>query len=137
MVVALAAASLVAAIILAAIGRVEGAERYATLSIIAPANEETVHDNLGTVQVRVSIEPPLQTHAGHRLRIVLDGQPIAELSSAQPHTLRDVERGTHVLSATVIDRADAELIASESVTFHMWRASLLFPQRPHRPAPSK
>lgn len=137
MMIALAAAILVAMRIMAATEPAAAADRYVVLSIVAPTNEETVHDNLGSVQIQIAIEPPLHADAGHRLRIALDGQPIAELTSDQPYTLQDVERGTHVLSATVIDRTGAELIASASVTFHMWRASKLFPQHPGRPTPRK
>ena len=107
--------------------------RYTALSIVAPANEETIHDNSGTVNVEVSIEPELQVRQGHQLRISLDGVPVATLPAVQRYALLDVERGTHVLSAAVIDRDGGELISSTSVTFYMWQASQLFPQRPDRP----
>lgn len=100
---------------------------YTAVSIVAPANEETVHDNTGSVPVQVSIEPPLQLRHGHRLRITLDGQPVATLQS-NTHTLTNVDRGTHVLGVAVIDGEGRELITSTSVTFHMWRASALFPR---------
>lgn len=106
---------------------------YIALSIVAPTNEETIYDNAGTVRVEVAIEPGLQVRHGHQLRISLDGVPVATLPATKRYALLDVERGTHVLGAAVIDRDGGELMSSASVTFYMWQASSLFPQRPDRP----
>lgn len=108
---------------------------YASLSIVAPGNEQTVHDNSATVQVEVRLEPALQVRDGHRLQITLDGQTVGTFDHVGTHTVRNVERGSHTLAVMVIDQAGSELIASPGVVFHMWQASALAPQRKQKPAP--
>ncbi|RPI45793.1 MAG: hypothetical protein EHM59_09180 [Betaproteobacteria bacterium] len=98
---------------------------YTSISIVAPTDEETVHDNSGTVNVRIAVEPALQRGRGDRVRLSLDGSPLATLES-DTFTLTDVDRGAHVLSAAVIDAEGREIVVSPGVTFHMWRASVLF-----------
>jgi hypothetical protein len=99
---------------------------YASVAIVQPANEETVHDNQGNVVVQVAVSPTLAP--GDRIVLLLDGRQV----SRQPGTtlaLSGVERGTHTLQAQVVGAGVAPLAASQLVTFHMWQASRLFPSR--------
>ena len=99
--------------------------RAAEIAIAQPANEQTVHSNLGelTVSVRVTGAAP-----GSRVRLSVDGR-------AQPTTegrviaLRGLDRGTHVLRAELL-AADGQVIAaSPPVTVYLWHASR---RNPHR-----
>ena len=101
---------------------------YVAVKVVTPTNDQTVHDNLGKVEVRVAVAPALQTGRGHRLQIILDDRPVAA-TTGDSHVLNGVERGTHTLRAAVIDRDGRELAASEPVTFYLWQASRLFPKR--------
>lgn len=107
----------------------DGAGGYASLQILRPHQDETIHDNNGRVPVALHLVPALQTAQGHRIQILLDGRPYGSDRAGTQFTLDNVDRGTHTLQAMVVDRAGDKLIASDSVTFHLWRASRLFPGR--------
>lgn len=100
---------------------------YTDLFIVRPRSGETLHDNSGHVRVQVAIEPVLQVHADHRLRVLLDGQLWPAAWVAPELNLRGVDRGTHALQVIVTDRDGAQLLASEPVQFTLRRASRLQP----------
>lgn len=102
---------------------------YAELFIVRPRAGETVHSNDGLVQVQVVLDPVLQASADHRFRALLDGQLWPAAWVAQTLNLRDVARGTHRLQVIVTDAAGRQLAASETVEFHLRRASRLAPKR--------
>ncbi len=96
----------------------------ASLRIVEPAPDQTLHDNAGRVTVRVVLEDRAQLPDTLRLRVLLDGRPVVEGHSQQV-ALTDVDRGSHQLQAQLID-ADGNVIErSEPVRFHLWQASRL------------
>ena len=109
--------------------------RYVKLEILAPLRDQTVHDNLGRLELRVATDPPVRGERGDHIRILIDDRAAATMNAAGTHTLSGIERGSHTLKAVLLDRDGHELIASEAITFHMWQASRLFPQRTDRPVP--
>jgi hypothetical protein len=105
-----------------------GAAGYDAVRIVAPQHDATVHDNQGTLDVSVAVSPPLRSKEGDHIVLLLDGRVAA--SGANVHIrLRDVDRGTHTLRAQVVAADGALLLASPETSFHMWRASRLFPGR--------
>ncbi|MDD5330313.1 MAG: hypothetical protein PHX38_09930 [Sulfuricella sp.] len=107
------------------------AEPYTEIAIVQPGDDETIHDNNGTLEVALALSPALRD--GHKIRLLLDGAQLETRASAH-FSLTNIERGTHSLQAVVIDRSGRTLIASAPVAFHMWRASALFPGR-QKPKP--
>lgn len=99
--------------------------RAAGIAITQPANEQTVHSNLGelTVNVRVTDAAP-----GSRVRLNVDGR--AQLTTdGSVIALPGLDRGTHVLKAELL-AADGQVIAaSPPVTVYLWHASR---RNPHR-----
>jgi len=108
---------------------VGGAEPYATLVILEPAAEATLRDNGGNVPIRVTTSPRLQRHAGHRLRVALDGTLRSDSSTRARITLRNVDRGRHEIVAVIVDETQTELARSRPVTFYLHRRSLLHPNQ--------
>jgi Domain of unknown function (DUF4124) len=94
-------------------------KRYKTVVITQPSDKNTVRNNDGSLAVSVELEPQLQAH--HKVQIVLDGQPAGEAQAATTFSLKDIYRGTHTVSATVVDGAGATIGESASVTFTMHR----------------
>ena len=80
----------------------------------------------------VAAEPTIDTSQGHSIEVLIDGQ-VAGSGAATSIALNNVDRGTHVITAQVVDAEGNVLIAAEPVTFHMLRYSALM-QRPDRPA---
>jgi hypothetical protein len=96
------------------------------LAIASPASEETVRSNDGDVRVEIVVIPDLEP--GQRIALLLDGEVVARQPSGS-FELTALDRGAHTLQAQLVDRAGTVLAASDPVTFYMWRASALFPNR--------
>ncbi|RRV13668.1 DUF4124 domain-containing protein [Pseudomonas saudiphocaensis] len=99
----------------------EPAAYYRQLNILQPEADATIRDNAGSLVVSLSSEPALQP--GHQYRLLLDGNPITT-SDAATLTLEYVNRGTHQLTAEIIDNQGKTLLHSAPQTFHMMRTSL-------------
>lgn len=111
---------------------------YSTLTIAMPGDEETIHDNSGSLEVGLTLSPPLQTEHGHRIKVFLDGEALSETWGETHFSLADlIPRGTHTLQVAVVDRSGQPVVTSAMVTFYMWRASARFPGRgaPQPPFP--
>lgn len=108
------------------------AQGYDSVSIVAPEPETTIHDNNGVVEIQVATSPQLNTRNGDYFTILLDDQVVT--SGIRHHfELTGIDRGAHKLVAQV-NASDGKVLAeSAPVTFYMWHASILFPNRkqPH------
>jgi hypothetical protein len=105
----------------------------AQVAILAPADQDTIHDNSGNLAVAVKVEPPINPKDGTSIRILLDGKPAARDSSRMNFILTGVERGEHSLQALLIDRQGHTLSVSDTVDFTMWQASVNAPPRKGKP----
>ena len=108
----------------------QSAARYNTFNIVSPAEQETLWNIGGNLNVRLQLVPPLQ--AGHRVDLVLDGQRtnlnVRSLDLAVPN----VFRGTHSAQAIVIDANDREVARSPAVSFVVQQTSIQNPNSPQR-----
>lgn len=96
--------------------------RAAQLAITQPANEETVHNNLGEVLVRVQAAGATP---GSRVRLFVDGAQQPQDQGGGVFVLRGALRGAHVLRAELIDAQGNLVAAAQPVTFYLWQASRL------------
>lgn len=96
---------------------------YDKVVIVQPKNDATVPPGQLTQIVQVKTSPTLQ--AGHRLRIMLDGKPVAPPSATSSIVLDDLLRGAHQLEAQVLNEEDRIVARSVPVTFYVHRASRL------------
>ncbi len=91
---------------------------YNSLSVVSPTQNQTIRDNSGQVIISLNATPPLQP--GHSFQIILDGKAITT-SQQSSASLSNVDRGSHTISAKIID-ADGKVHAqSKSITFHLHR----------------
>jgi len=102
------------------------AKKYAAISVTSPASEATIRDNTGTIKVSVSLSPALRS--GHKLVLLVDGVQKGESASGS-FTLNNLDRGSHILIAQVLDKAGKVLISSAPVTFYLFRQSVIRPNR--------
>lgn len=100
----------------------EPAVTYTQLQILAPADDATIRNNAGDLEVAIDSQPPL--HAGHFFRITLDGAPAGEASTSTLHPLHNVDRGSHRLVIEIVDAQGKTIQQSSPHTFHMMRTSL-------------
>jgi len=95
------------------------------LRIIAPANDESIWVNNGNVTVSLIVEPELDVERGDKVLVTLDGARVGEPQTATTIQLTNLNRGTHTLSASVVDSNGATLTSSSNVSFHLHRTSVL------------
>jgi len=94
---------------------------YEEIRITDPVDQETVRDNSGNMLVSVTLKPGLQTPFGHKLQLLLDGEPVST-GTATNFSLTGIDRGTHTLQAIVLGADDAPLASSPTSAFHLHRA---------------
>lgn len=105
---------------------------YDHFVIVKPTREETLRNNAGTVDVQLSLLPELRD--GDKIILTLDGKPQGQGIQSTRFVLKNLDRGTHVLSASIVDSGGRSLITAPSVTFYLHKASALFPNR-RNPSP--
>jgi len=92
---------------------------YTSFIITSPTNDSTIRDNNGNVSISLSSEPDLVK--GHKVQIYIDGSPYQSAQSSMTFTLNNIDRGTHSLSARLIDQTEQTLMQSKTLTFHLHR----------------
>ena len=88
-----------------------------TLSITQPANDATIVGKMD-VSVSVSVQPNINTY-GHQIRYELAGQSITSRNTSE--TFKNINRGTHNLTVSIVDRNGEIVSPVASRTFHMKR----------------
>lgn len=107
---------------------------YKSFKASTPENEASIWDNEGIVTLALTLEPALLISNGHRIQFFLDGKPDGEPEISLSHTYRDIERGSHALSAAVVDVEGNSVISASPVTISLHKASILHPNNPLNPA---
>lgn len=92
-----------------------------SIAVSRPAAEETVFFNEAGMAVSVSVKPALAK--GEQVIIRLDGSEVARGGSTS-FTLQDVYRGTHMLSAALVDSNGSVISESSPITFYMRQHSI-------------
>lgn len=95
----------------------KAAPAYKTFVVTSPENGAGIRSNNGNVSIELSLEPAL--NPGHKITISMDGK---EVGSGTSVSLQNVDRGTHAISAKVIDASGNTLISTAS-TFSILRVS--------------
>lgn len=88
---------------------------YQSLTVAAPASEQTLWNIEGVLNVSLALQPALQS--GHRIRVYFDGNP--RMVSGTSFQLEEVYRGAHNLQAEVIDQTGKLMIRSEPSRFYV------------------
>lgn len=107
---------------------------YDSFVIDSPVNDETIRNNLGNIEMLLTLEPELSAKDGHRIEYYVDGKVQGRKTVDLEKILVDVERGEHMLSAAVLDRSGKVIISTAPVKVFMHRASIQHPNNPLNPA---
>ncbi|WP_299730164.1 DUF4124 domain-containing protein [uncultured Endozoicomonas sp.] len=91
---------------------------YKKLEIVEPTPGATIQ-NQDSFNVRIALAPGIQP--GHRIRLLLNGKRIGESSGQLSFTASNVERGSQVLTAEILD-ANSKVIKSAKSTVFVHRA---------------
>jgi hypothetical protein len=98
---------------------------YDSMAILKPADEATVRNNLGIIQVQVKLDPALKQREKHRIQYYLDNQPHGPRIEKTGITFSNITRGEHTIAAAVVDADGNELIRTANITVHVKRESRL------------
>jgi cell division septation protein DedD len=106
----------------------ESKAEYESMVFAEPENNATIRNNEGLVDASVSLEPLLKSHQGHKIQFYLDGKPYGAPVVGSKLTLENLDRGTHVLGAQVLDAGGEVVFRASPVTVHVHRQSALMPK---------
>jgi hypothetical protein len=102
---------------------------YTRCVVIAPDSEETFNA-VTSVAVGLLVEPALQ--AGHHIEVLFDGNPLQDWPpDAVSHTVKDLERGSHTLSARVLDANGGTACSGPTLNFHVRLPTVAPPKVQH------
>jgi len=93
------------------------------LSITSPAQNQSFQ-NPETIIVTVGVSPELSELRSDKLLFKLDGKPIGKPQVSSSITLVELERGSHILVVSAVDKSGNVLKRSKSVLFHVHRRSV-------------
>jgi hypothetical protein len=111
----------------------EAGARYTGISIVSPGNDAAVRENSGNLSVALQIEPNYDSASGHIVQLIMDGS-LVQSGPSTSFTLSNIDRGTHILTAQLVDTQGQVLAATPPTTFHMQRRSVLLqPKKPVKP----
>ena len=113
----------------------EAAPNY-KVSIVAPEDDAGIRVNNGNVTVNLQVVPTLNPERGDLIQLFLDGLPSGMPMPQLSFILENLDRGTHTVSANVLNASGEILAQSETITFHLQRTSLQQPGRQNgQPSP--
>lgn len=102
-------------------------QTYSQIQLTGVSAGGVIRANNGSFGVGVSLSPALQPE--HRVRFLLDGQPVQGASRSTGIQLLNIDRGTHSLQVEIIGAGGQVVQRSNSLTFTLQRSSLLSPPR--------
>ncbi len=92
---------------------------YSSFSISSPANDSTIRDNSGTVEVSITTSPALAQ--GDTIELWLDNTLTSPAKGNTSFVLSNIDRGSHSLTAKLYNAQGKLLLSSPGITFHMHR----------------
>ena len=93
------------------------------IKITQPANNSTIRDNTGLVQVEGKINHPFKQT--HKVVLILDGKIFQKSHSSPSFILHNIERGEHIIKMDLKSDKGKVIASSSPVTFYMHRSSII------------
>lgn len=94
--------------------------KYASLRILKPAKDATIHHGGGLVSVSLQIKPRLIK--GHKIQYLVDGK-VYKTGISSSVGLENINRGNHSLGVRIVDKTGKVLKSSAAITIHVIRPS--------------
>lgn len=95
----------------------EVSEKAASIEIIDPKHDDTIRNPQGTVLMHLNVTPSFNKK--DKIQIILDNIPTGEPRHSNIFTLTGVMRGTHTLTAQLVDDHGTVKAESKKITIHM------------------
>lgn len=90
---------------------------YKKLLIVEPQDQVTIRNAQGVVNVKLELTPKLKP--SDAIQLLMDNIAFGEPQSATNFTMQGVIRGSHTLTAQVVDKKGRILKTSDSITIFM------------------
>jgi hypothetical protein len=94
------------------------------LTVTQPEPNQSFYDDSGTVNVSVDLTPPLDSAKNHGIIFTLDGHTSSDIQTQTEYSFTGVERGSHILVVSIVDRAGHTLKKSKSLLFHLHKHAI-------------
>ena len=101
---------------------------YKSFTISSPENNAIIRDNNGNVTIQVNITPELQTSFKHSISFYLDGKIYKSGLSSNQIQMTNLDRGSHTISAKLLNANKKILKVTQTITIHVKRQSKLHPK---------
>lgn len=92
------------------------------LSVLSPSPEQTYTGANALVQLEFASKPGIVTHAGHTIEYRIGAK--TETTNQLQTSLGNIDRGSHVLTARIIDHGGKVLSNTVTLSFHVKRNSI-------------
>lgn len=99
---------------------------YTDFQIISPKNNETIQ-NADVIQVNVDVKPTLND--GDKVQLMLDNKPVGSAVAGTSLSFSLADRGTHQLSAVILDANQQVVKSTTSITIYIHRVTINSPAR--------
>lgn len=93
---------------------------YSEFKIVSPDQDASLRDNEGNVRIQIVLSPGLRPD--DQINIYMNGNKLGSGRSTNI-TLTNVDRGTHSLQASVVDKSGKDVARSDTVNFTLHRAA--------------
>jgi|GEM_PF-445244 len=107
------------------------------ISITSPEQNQSIWTGGGVLAASVSVQPELNPNRADKVQFKLDGKKVGDPQTDLSYTFENIERGSHILAVSVVDKKGKILKTSKSILFHMHRNSITKNGKPSQPQPPK
>ena len=99
------------------------AHQYTDFKVLSPAQDAVLRNLQGSLTVSLSVAPQLAPK--HQIVVIFDGKEAAR-GTALSYTLKEVYRGSHTVSAKILNERGKTLKSTAGITFHVHQFSKLY-----------
>ncbi len=93
---------------------------YSNAVIVSPENDSVIPHHQVSIIIQLALSPQLQ--AGHWVQYWFDGAAQGQPVAAMAYQLDNIERGTHILSASIFDDQGKLVISTPAIRVHVKRS---------------
>ncbi len=90
-----------------------------TISVVSPRNQSTIRNGTGELMVNLEVSPKLTK--GETVQLLFDSKSNIPPQKVLTFKLKNVYRGSHTLSANVLDKSGKVIASSDTITIYMQR----------------
>lgn len=95
-----------------------------TISITSPEQNQSIWTGGGVLTASVVVRPELSSARGDLVQFTFDGKNVGGPQSSLSYTFENIERGSHILAVSIVDKNGRVIKTSRSVLFQMHRNSI-------------